>query len=339
MVVTLSDVAQHAGVSLATASRVINNSSHNVTDDLRRRVLKAVDELHYVPNAHARALVQSSTSTVGVIVHDMSDPYFAEITRGIQRVATEADKLLIICNSYRSAERELAYVDLLRAQKVEAMVLAGSGRNDPQFTAQMAQHLETFIQSGGQVAFIGRHHVRGNAVIPENVRGGQLVGEYLVRMGHQRIAVITGPAFLTSVEDRLHGFTHALQAAGLSLPLEYIVEGDFSRDGGVSAAAELLSRKLPFTAIFALNDPMAIGAMAVLREQGLSVPQDISIVGYDNIAITIDVTPALTTIEVPLLNLGIEAMQLALSPQDAEHHVKYLPVKLVIRDSVRSLSL
>jgi LacI family transcriptional regulator len=337
MVATLSDVAQHAGVSLATASRVINNSSHNVTDELRRRVLKAVAELHYVPNAHARALVQSSSSTVGVIVHDMSDPYFAEIARGIQRVATEAGKLLIICNSYRSAERELAYVDMLRAQKVEAIVIAGSGRNDRQFNTKMAQHIESFMQTGGRVAFIGRHHVAGNAVLPENLRGGQLVGEYLVEMGHQHIGVITGPGFLTTTEDRLQGFRNALLKAGLKLPADYIVEGDFSRDGGLNATQELLGRALPLTAIFALNDPMAIGAMAALRENGLSVPQDISIVGYDNIAVTIDVTPTLTTIDVPLENVGEQAMQLALAPHEAEIRVEYQPVRLVVRDSVRRL--
>ena len=337
MVVTLADVAKHAGVSLATASRVINNSPHNVTESLRQRVLQAVEELHYVPNAHARALVQSSTATVGVIVHDVSDPYFAEITRGIQQVAAEANKLLIICNSYRHAERELAYVDMLHAQKVDAIVIAGSGRNDRQFSANMARRIEMYTRGGGRVAFIGRHPVAGDVVLPENVRGGQIVGEYLVGMGHRHIGVITGPAFLTTTEDRLYGFNSILQQAGVELPPEYIVECDFSRDGGQEAAQELLGRSLPLTAIFALNDLMAVGAMAALREQGLALPHDISVIGFDNIAITRDVTPALTTVDVPLVEMGALAMQLALAPPEPTFRIEHQPVKLIIRDSVCQL--
>src|SRR5688500_3076377 len=161
MTATLADVARRAGVSQATASRVINDSSYPVTAELRRRVLAAAEELHYVPNAHAQALVHARSRTVGVIVHDLSDPYFSEIMRGMQRVAAAQDRLVMICNTYRDLDRELAYVRLLHAQRVEALILAGSGYDDRQFSARLGAQIETFVASGGRLALIGRHLLVG----------------------------------------------------------------------------------------------------------------------------------------------------------------------------------
>src|SRR5690349_25058188 len=151
-VATLADVAKRAGVSQATASRIINGSNKLVTEELRARVLRAVAELQYVPNAHAQLLARSQRTAVGVIVHDVSDPYFAEITRGLQRVATEHGRLLIICNSYRDPERELEYVELLRGHQVAAIILAGSGYHDAAFTKALNQKLEAYELTGGRVS-------------------------------------------------------------------------------------------------------------------------------------------------------------------------------------------
>src|SRR3954464_5916435 len=176
---TLADVARHAGVSTATASRIINGSPKPVADTLRQRVLAAVEELKYVPNAHAQMLARSHRIAVGVIVHDVSDPYFAEITRGLQRVATEHGRLLVICNSYRDPSRELEYVELLRAQQVAAIVLAGSGYHDAAFTKELNGKLRAYQQSGGHVSVIGRHEHVGDAVLPANEAGGRLAGAEL----------------------------------------------------------------------------------------------------------------------------------------------------------------
>ena len=166
--VTLADVARRARVSPATASRVINGSTKPVADGLRERVLKAVSDLRYVPNAHARNLARAERNAVGVIVHDVSDPYFAEITRGLQRVATGYNQLLVICNSYRDPLRELEYVALLRAQQAGALVLAGSGYHDVEFTRRLNAQLRAYAETGGRVAVIGRHELVGAAVLPEN---------------------------------------------------------------------------------------------------------------------------------------------------------------------------
>ena len=150
---TLADVARRAGVSPATASRVINGSSKPVAEELRERVLRAVADLHYVPNAHAQLLARPQRSAVGVVVHDVSDPYFAEITRGLQRVATDHGRLVIICNSYRDPERELEYVELLRAQQVAAIILAGSGYHDATVHhGGSTEKLAAYEATGGRVA-------------------------------------------------------------------------------------------------------------------------------------------------------------------------------------------
>lgn len=333
MAVTLSDVARRAGVSLATASRVLSRSSYGVKADLRDRVLTAAEELRYVPNAHAQALVRASTSTVGVLVHDVSDPYFSEVTRGIQRVASDAGRLVMVCNSYRDPVRELEYVSLLRAQRVQAIVLAGSGLDDRRYSQQLAVQLNEFVDAGGRIAFVGRHHLTGDAVIPDNVGGARALGRALIGMGHRRFGVVAGPTLLTTTRDRLHGFESALREAGITLPPEQIIYTDFSRDGGYHATLQLVGRAPQITAIFALNDMVAIGTLAALRERGIAVPDQISVVGFDDIPFARDLTPALTTVHVPMAEMGARAMTLALNGDGAELRVEHLPTELILRAS------
>lgn len=333
MPATLADVARRAGVSVATASRVLNGSTRIVNADMQSRVHEAARVLHYVPNAHAQALVRERSAIIGVVVHDVSDPYFAEITRGIQQSASAAGRLVMICNSYRELERELDYVRLLHAQRVEALILAGSGLDDRAYNQAMMTQLEAFVSSGGRAAFIGRHSIPGNAVIPDNVGGARMLAHELVAMHHAHFGVINGPRLLTTSHDRLEGFRRALDELGVPLPVNQIIEGDFSRDSGVRATYELLKRNPRITAIVALNDVMAIGALAALRQMRLPVPERVSVAGFDNIPIAADVTPALTTVHVPMIELGVCAVELALMPPDTALHVEHLPTRVVIRES------
>ncbi|MFG2049118.1 LacI family DNA-binding transcriptional regulator [Micromonospora sp. NPDC048935] len=330
---TLSDVARRAGVSPATASRVINASSKPVTDELRERVLAAVAELQYVPNAHAQLLARSHRSAVGVIVHDVSDPYFAEITRGLQRVATDQGRLLMICNSYRDPDRELEYVELLRGHQVAALILAGSGYHDEAFTRQLNEKLAAYEATGGRVVVIGRHEHSGDAVMPDNRAGGYLAGQELCGLGHRAIGVIAGPRILTTTTDRLAGLRQALTEQGRDLPERHIRYAEFDRDGGAEATARLLDADPELTAIVALNDSMAIGALATLRARGLAVPRQISVVGFDDMPIAQDVTPALTTVRLPLVDMGVRAMSLVLAAEVPTPRVEVLPAELIRRDT------
>ncbi|MFY1634353.1 LacI family DNA-binding transcriptional regulator [Solwaraspora sp. WMMB335] len=332
---TLADVAKRAGVSPATASRIINGSSKPVTEALRERVLAAVEELQYVPNAHAQSLARSNRSAIGVIVHDVSDPYFAEITRGLQRVATEHGRLVIICNSYRDPDKELQYVELLRAHQVAAIILAGSGYHDETFTALLESKLRVYERTGGRVAVIGRHEHAGDAVVPDNEMGGYLLGAELYSLGHTSFGVVAGPKVLTTTTDRLTGLRRAAREHGQKLPARRIAYADFDRSSGAAAAANLLDSEPGLTAIAALNDSMAIGVLALLRSRGIQVPEQFSVVGFDDMPVARDVTPALTTIRLPLAEMGARAMTLALQP--ATNHgtslVEEVGAELVRRDS------
>jgi LacI family transcriptional regulator len=330
--VTLADVARRARVSPATASRVINGSTKPVAEGLRERVIKAVADLQYVPNAHAQNLARAGRSVVGVIVHDVSDPYFAEITRGLQRVASAHGQLLVICNSYRDPARELEYVALLRAQRAGALVLAGSGYHDPVFTRRLNAHLTAFTDGGGRVAVIGRHELVGAAVLPENEVGGYALGGHVCALGHRKIGVLAGPRQLTTTTDRLTGLRRAAAEHGVQLPPRRIVYSDFTRDGGAAAAAALLDAEPSLTAIVALNDAMAVGALATLRERRIAVPERVSVVGFDDMPIARDVTPALTTVRLPLVEMGERAMYLALSRTE-EGHIERASAEVVWRDS------
>ena len=331
---TLAEVARRAGVSLATASRVISNSPYGVTKELQDRVLAAAEELDYVPNAHAQALVRSRMSALVVIVQDVSDPYFSEVVRGIHGVADETGRLVTVCNTYRDPERELAYLRLLRAQKVEAIILASSGLDDPEHSRKIAAQIGAFEASGGRVSMIGRHFVSGNAVVPENRAGALALGRELIRLGHRRFGFVSSPLRIGSTIDKLGGFRDALEEAGLDLPTENIVEGDFSRASGVRAVPGLLDRVMDITAIVAFNDQMAVGVLAALRERGVPVPEEISVTGFNDTPIARDLTPALTTVRLPLVEMGVRATQLALQPSGDRSSVERLPTELVLRESM-----
>ncbi|MGA5299799.1 LacI family DNA-binding transcriptional regulator [Nucisporomicrobium flavum] len=330
---TLADVARRAGVSTATASRIINNSPKPVGEALRERVLAAVAELEFVPNANAQQLARAHRTAVGVIVHDVSDPYFAEITRGLQRVATDHGRLVIICNSYRDPERELAYVDLLHAHRTAAIVLAGSGYHDAPTTARLDRKLRLYESTGGRVAVIGRHEHAGDAIVPENEHGGYLAADALYRLGHTTIGVIAGPKHLTTTTDRLAGLRRAAREHGHRLTARHIEYAGFDRNGGMAAAGLLLDRNPSLTAIAALNDSMAVGALACLRERGVDVPGRVSLIGFDDMPISVDVTPPLSTVRLPLEEIGVRAMSLALREPDDEPRVEHAAAELVLRDS------
>lgn len=293
----------------------------------------AAQRLGYAPNPHARALARARDAAVGVIVHDVSDPYFSEIVRGILQATSAAGQMVLICNSYRQRERELAYVASFRARRTQALILAGSGLEDRDFGAHMARQILDFEAAGGRAALIGRHYAPGDAVLPDNVGGARALAVALAELGHREIGVIAGPPLLTTTFDRLAGFRMGLAEAGLELPDEHVVASDFTRDGGEGAAFELVGRVRGLTAIFALNDVMAIGALSALRQRGMRVPQDISLAGFDDIPIARDLSPALSTVRVPMAEMGARALALALQPRADRLRIEHLPTQVVLRES------
>jgi LacI family transcriptional regulator len=328
----LQDVADSAGVSLATASRALAGRD-GVSLGLAQRVRDVAASLGYVPNAHARALAGAAQPIVGLIVHDVADPYFAEIAKGVLRVADEHGLMVLINQSERRPEIELARIRSLRAHRVASIVMAGSGYVDASEEAEAAAELRAFRDAGGRVATVGRHHVPVDAVLPDNYAGGRTAARHLLQLGHRSIAVVAGPELLSTVADRLAGVLDELRDAGVPRA-EVVIERDaFSRDGGVAATKRLLERTERPTAILALTDVMAMGALSVLREAGRSVPAEISVMGFDDVTVAADLAPALTTVRLPMADMGAMALQLTLRPPAARPRRRRTGHELVIRDS------
>jgi LacI family transcriptional regulator len=330
---TLADVGRLAGVSPATASRVLNGTGGRVADRLRVKVLAAARELDYVPNAHAQALMRRGTQTVGVLAFDMTNPYFVEITSAIFGVATETGRLVTIGSMGTDAASELRYIGLLRSQRIGSLIFAGSGRENPSHNLRVQAQLDGFRAAGGRVAFIGRHLLEGDNVAVDNVAGAADAARELLGLGHRDVAVLAGSLEMTVTRDRLYGFTDVYEQAGHPIPPERIVSGDFLREGGTRAMATVLERAPGITAVYCLNDAMAIGAMWLLRERNIDVPGRISVMGFEDIPAASDVHPALSTVRVPMRQMGEQAMRMLLEPPDHELRTVRLPTRLCRRGS------
>jgi len=334
---SLRHVAQLAGVSVATASRVMSGSSHPVSERTRQRVLSAADELSFEPNRLARALVTARSQTVGVIVHDISDPYFGEIVKGLEDGIHAEDYRLFIASSDRDPEKELSYVRAFHAHQVDAIVFAASALTDPAYVDTLVELTNRFRARGGVIVTLSDHVLEGARVMFDNRRAmADLVG-YLTERGHRRIGYIGGPAELEVSRVRLAGFTAAAAQFGIETGPEHIADGRFTVTGGGAAVAEILDR-VDVTAVMSANDLMAIGAMRHLLASGLSVPGDVSVAGLDDIPIAEYGPVPLTTLRVPTYEIGRQGATLLLAALDSDEPADvHVSGEIVERDSVATI--
>ena len=339
--VTLQDVADRAGVSLTTASRVVNDGSRRVGPRLAGRVRTAVAELGYTANLQARAVATGQSTMVGVVVHDIADPYFSSIAAGLIEAAT-ARQLLVCMSStpaIEAAERE--YVALMRAQRARAVILVGSRTDDEQAREGLCAEIAAFIRSGGRAVCVGQQLLGVDTILPENAAGAEALARAMVALGHRRFAVLAGPRGLLTARDRLDGFRAGLAAWPVPLEEASVIHGEFSRDGGYEAMSAILAAGEPRPdCVFAVTDVMAMGALARLRADGLRVPADIALAGFDDIATLRDVYPPLTTVRLPLKRMGEMAANLVLSdaaavPPLGQDQPRVIPVpgEVILRDS------
>ncbi|GLY06176.1 MULTISPECIES: LacI family DNA-binding transcriptional regulator [Actinoplanes] len=333
----LIDVAQRAGVSLATASRALAGRD-GVSAEVADRVRRVSEELGYVANPFARTLAGGSSTTVGLIVHQVDDPYFSEIAGGVIKLADEQGLLVQICHSGRDPGHELRQIRNLIAQRVAVLIVAGSGYGDPRAEAEARDVLAAYQRAGGRVAVIGRHALGADAVLPDNVDGGRALADHLLGLGHRRIAVIAGTPALNTIADRLAGFASALPAYQMALSDISVIYTDFVREGGRVATDRILREHPSVTAIVALNDAMAMGVLAALRERGIPVPQRMSVVGFDDVSVAADLSPSLTTIRLPMTEMGRMALEMALKPRGARPRKRPTGHQLIIRDSTGPVS-
>ena len=339
---TLQDVADRAGVSLTTASRVVNDGSRKVGRALQDRVNQAVADLGYTANLQARAVATGQSTMIGVALRDISDPYFSSIAAGLIEVAdgqAAGGGRLLVCMSSTAAdeEAEREYVALMRAQRARAVVLIGSRSDNTAAQDALRAELEAFTRSGGRAACIGQDLLGVDTVLPENKAGAQALARALAALGHRRFAVLAGPRSLLTGQHRTDGFRDGLDAWSVKLDPALVVHGDLSRDGGYQAMSEILAAGEPLPdCVFAVSDIMAVGALARLRAAGIDVPGDIALAGFDDIVTLRDVYPPLTTVRLPLKRLGEIAARLVLS-DEAPRRPRVVPVpgEVVLRESTR----
>ncbi|MFZ0216583.1 MAG: LacI family DNA-binding transcriptional regulator [Candidatus Dormiibacterota bacterium] len=336
--VTLTMVAARASVSLATASRVLSGGARVVGADLAQRVLVAAEELGYVPNAHAQALAAGRNPALALIVHDVGDPYFAAIADGALRAANSLGRMMIVACTYRDPDREVAYVRMMHQQRTDAIILAGSGYRERVRTKNLQAALAAYRTSGGRVAMISQHHVDADAVLPDNRRGASAITRAMLELGHRSFAVMTGPDHLLTVRDRFLGTHSQLTRAGVELPPANIVDGGFTREGGAAAVERLLASGTlaKVTCLLILSDVMALGSMHALHAHGIRVPDQLSVAGFDDIPAVRDLTPALTTVHLPLEEMGATALRLATKGSETaprEPELVHVPATVVLRES------
>ena len=308
---TLHDVAREAGVSLATASRSLNGSARKVNEAYRQRVVEAAQRLGYTTNLFAQAVAKGSTTTVALLVADIADPYFSSIAAGVIDAASEEGLVVTIAVTGRNAQRELDTVRALRGQRPRVMILAGSRTTGSAFEEQLRGELSAFEDTGGKVAFISQDAAPFATVLLDNRGGARDLAVALAGLGYRSVAVIAGPPEIMTAEERLDGFTEGLAEHGITLPPERIIHTDFTRDGGYRGTQELLASKAPVDLVFAVNDVMAVGVVSALRDAGIVPGEGIGVAGFDDIPTVRDITPALTTVRIPLEDVGRRALQLA----------------------------
>jgi DNA-binding LacI/PurR family transcriptional regulator len=321
------DVALKAKVSIATVSRVVNKSPHKVNPITRQRVLEAIKELDYRPNALAKGLQMKKTMTAGIIIPDISNPYYAEIVRGIQDMADHYGYAVILLNTDRNPERIMKHIYFLREKSVDGIIFSGGIIHGEKIVSSLKE-LED------RVVVIGRHGVGFSAVTIDNTGGAMKATQHLIDLSHKRIGFIGGPDRSTSSKERFSGYRAALVQNGFVVDKDLIGKGDLTPMSGYLAAKKMLKDD-GVTAIFAANDQMAFGAIRAAKERGARVPQDLSVVGFDNIPFSFYFDPSLTTVEIPMYQVGSAALEMLVNLISKKNTEKFrwFETKLLLRDS------
>jgi LacI family transcriptional regulator len=333
--VSIRDVAEAAGVSVATVSRALSadSASFQIRPETRQHVLETSAALGYRPNDLARALLQQRTSVIGVIVPDISNPFYPSVVRGIEDVAAAAGYRMVLCNTDREPDRLNKYLETLVDSRVDGVLIAG-GAADETIDVNILSQYHT------KVVVVGRHDVACPSVQLDNVAAGEAITGHLIGLGHRRIALITGPSASRTMRDREEGYRRALKSHRIDLDETLVRAGELDENSGYHNASALAGMDRPPTGIVTVNDRMALGVLAALHDGEISVPGRMSVTGFDDVSFTSFVRPKLTTVSVPTYRIGTTAAELLiarlrsdLSENDDPEPVVLLPTEVVIRDS------
>ena len=328
---TIKDVANLAGVHPSTVSRVINNDSR-ISEKTKNKVLFVINKLGYTPNAIARGLKTKRTYTLGMLIPDITNPFFAEIARGAEDAANANGFNIILCNTDDKLKKERIYLEILKGKRVDGLILGTAHIKDKSILELEKKKFPYMLVS---------RNIEGldkNCIIVDDVAGGIMATEYLIKLGYRKIAHITGPLKVRGSINRLEGYKLALEKHQIEYKEELVEEGDFRINGGYQAMKKFLKLSMPPTAIFAANDLLALGAMQVIQKKKYHIPEDFCIIGFDDIRLASFVYPPLTTIRQPMLEMGALAVKMLLRIiEEGEFNQRkiVLKSKLIIRESCK----
>ena len=330
---SMKDIARHAGVSTSTVSHVINKTRF-VSEEISERVNKVAKELNYAPSALARSLKMNRTRTIGMLVTTSTNPFFGEVVKGVERSCYQENYNLILCNTEGDTERMRASIDTLMQKRVDGLILMCSTLEGEKIDIfQQYPTIPVVVMDWGPI------HFESDKIQDNSFFGGYLATKHLIESGHQEIGCITGPLNRQQAQMRFDGYKKALEEADLELNSDWVVEADFECEGGAQALNTLVERgRLP-TALFVCNDMMAMGVINIADRRNIQIPDELSIIGYDDIHIAKFMTPSLTTIHQPKYRLGKAAVETLLDK--IEKRVErpdliQLEPTLVKRESVKS---
>ena len=339
MNVTIKEVAKKANVSITTVSRVFNGND-GVSPKTRKRVLKVIEELGYSPSAMASGLKTNLSKCIGIAVPDALGDFYGEIIDGIESVTAKKGYNVIISLNHRIIKEELVGVDFFKAKKVDGAILVTTSGDD--------DYVHSLIEGGYNIVLLDRdpHKLNVDTVKIDNFGGGYMATEHLLNLGHSSILIIQGVPFIDSSKERFNGYKRALKNKGIKINNQFILNGNFTVNSGYSSVKKYLDDYgLDFSAIFATNDQMAIGAIKALNDKGISVPEEVSIVGFDDSYISPYIIPPLTTIKQRREEMGKVAAELLLDRIISDNKKRItprqiiIPVELIKRESAISLSL
>ena len=327
---TIADVAREAGVSITTVSHALNGTRF-VAEPTKQRVLAAIERLRYEPSSVAQSLKRDKSHAIGLLITDISNPFFTSLVRGVEDVASRAGYSVILCNTDEDPAKELSYLHVLRRKRVDGILLAPTGTRQP--------YMDALVEAAFPIVCIDRPSpgLPGDAVLVENVAGARAAVEHLIGLGHRRVGVISGLAPVGTSSERLEGYRQALRAHGLPEEPALVREGNSRLDGGYRRMNELLDLPTPPTAVFTTNNLMTLGALGALQARGVRVPDDMAVVGFDDFEWAIVLRPRLTTVAQPTYEIGETAARLLLEriekKVDGAPRRVVLPTQLLVRES------
>lgn len=343
--ITIKEIAEKAQVSIATVSMVLNKKDKKISQATREKILFIAEKYNYTPNTMARSLITKQTRTIGLIIPDIVNPFFPEIARGVEDKASELGYSVIYCNTDDKIKREDKYINVLTEKMVDGIIFAHSSDRQMGF--------DSLDRCKVPILLIDRDYENKNVigrVVVDNKKGAYMATSYLLDRGYKKIAYIAGSITTTTAIGRLEGYNQALTERKLVIDNRYIKVGEYKMQWGMQAAEQLLCEKEPADAIFCGNDLIAIGAIKKLKEYGLRVPEDIGIVGFDDIYLASLVEPPLTTIKQPNYEMGFKAAELLIKNLEkgrvnsvknennkilAKENNILLPTELIIRMSTK----